>query len=823
MKIRRPLLYLLTVFIAGIIAGSYFKLPAGVLLAMVIIVLLFIPIGIRKKWNATAFLFTAGLIFLLGFFNIQKQIYFFKDDLRILNHVDQGKVTVEGIVTESPVSYQEKDVLVIRCMRILKDQSYVPTAGIIRLVIPPDLNFRYGDFIRFQSHLRKIRNFNNPGRFDYERYMNLQGIYVSGFVNDASEIVLLRKNTAGNVMRKLESFRYYLKQIIAKNATSPAREVLEAMTLGNQNEIPDEIRDNFSKTGTSHILSISGLHVAMVAATFFFLIFFILKSSEWMMLKFNIMKIAAATAFLMVFLYALIAGMGVTVLRATLMAFIFLLALMLGKQKDFYNTLAIAGLLILTISPEALFDISFQLSFASVLSIIYIVPRISFSFPDKMFTFPPWLRSVIHYVFTTVVVCIAATLGTLPLIIYYFDRVSLVTILANLIVVPLLGTLTLSVAMFFILFSFSPTLSGFLIQLASFLTQISINVINHLANLSLASISVAKPHLAEIALFYLMLFLFFQLLDHWKNQKIFSLRFSAVKYLLIMTIFISVADIIYFSVHHKLSSDLKITVIDVGQGHSAFVELPGGETMLIDGGGFSKGSFDVGKSVIAPFLYAQRINKIDTVVLTHPHPDHLSGLIYILNNFNVRNVWKSELPVDPDIFPQWERTLSAHKIKTILLSDHFPEQIFRGVRFKVLWPPANLLRERNDFSYDDVNDSSLVLKITYGKTSFLFPGDISTDIEQRLIQAGVNLKSDILILPHHGSIHSSSTDFVEAVSCRYAVISAGKANVFMHPHPAIIERYKNAVAEIFRTDQDGAISFITDGKNLRVQKFVQIQ
>jgi len=162
MKIRRPLLYLLTVFIAGIIAGSYFKLPAGVLLAMVIIVLLFIPISIRKKWNATAFLFTAGLIFLLGFFNIQKQIYFFKDDLRILNHVDQGKVTVEGIVTESPVSYQEKDVLVIRCMRILKDQSYVPTAGIIRLVIPPDLNFRYGDFIRFQSHLRKIRGFTFP-------------------------------------------------------------------------------------------------------------------------------------------------------------------------------------------------------------------------------------------------------------------------------------------------------------------------------------------------------------------------------------------------------------------------------------------------------------------------------------------------------------------------------------------------------------------------------------------------------------------------------------------------------------------------------------
>lgn len=818
---RRPLLYLLIAFITGIIAGSYFTMPLYLLLTPAILALLFIPVSIRMKWFSTAFVFLAGFLFVLGFFNIQKQTYYFKDDLRILNHINQGKVTVEGIVTESPVSYEEKDVLVIRCMHILKDKSYLPTTGIIRLAIPPDLDFRYGDFIRFQSNLRKIQNFNNPGRFNYERYMNLQGIYVSGFVNDASEIVLLRKNTAGDLRLKLESFRQHLKKIIAKNSLSPAREVLEAMTLGNQNEIPAEIRDNFSKTGTSHILSISGLHVGMVAATSFFLIFLLLKSSEWMMLKFNIIKIAAATAFLMVFSYALIAGMGVTVVRAMLMVFIFLLALLFGKQKDFYNTLALAGLLILTISPEALFDISFQLSFASVLAIIYIVPHIRFSFSDKQSALPLWLKSVIHYILATVVVCVAATLGTLPLIIYYFDRLSLVTILANLIVVPLLGTLTLAVAMFFILFSFSPILSGFFIQLASFLTQISINVINHLASLSWSSISVAKPNLAEIALFYLIVILSFQLLDDLKKKKAFPLRFAAVKYLLIIAVFISVADIIYFSANHKLSSDLKITFIDVGQGNSAFVQLPGGENMLIDGGGFSKSSFDVGKSVIAPFLYAQKINHIDTVVLTHPHPDHLSGLIYILNNFSVRNVWKTELPVDPDIFPQWERTITAHKIKTLLLSDKFPEQIIDGVRFNVLWPPDDLLRQKNDFSYDDVNDSSLVLKITFGKISFLVPGDISTDIEQRLIQSGVDLKSDILMLPHHGSIHSSSTDFIEAVSCRFAVVSAGKLNVFMHPHPAILQRYKNAKAEIFRTDQDGAISFITDGNNLLVHKFLQ--
>jgi competence protein ComEC len=242
--------------------------------------------------------------------------------------------------------------------------------------------------------------------------------------------------------------------------------------------------------------------------------------------------------------------------------------------------------------------------------------------------------------------------------------------------------------------------------------------------------------------------------------------------------------------------------------------------MLIDGGGFSDSSFDTGKSVLAPFLYHERISNIDMVVLSHPHPDHLLGLIYIMNNFDVRQVWRSNLPIDLEEYPQWEKAIKLNNINVSLVSNKFPKKIFNGVRVNVLWPPNYSAAQLNNLSYDEVNDSSLVLKITFGKISFLIPGDISADIEKQLIESKIDLRSDVLVAPHHGSGYSSSAEFVKTVACRYAIVSAGKANVFHHPHPSTLQRYNDAGVNIFRTDRDGAITITTDGNNLRINTFL---
>lgn len=822
---RRPLIFLLIAFISGIIAGSYFSFPCSMLLSAGVLILILIFLSFRKKWLTAGFLLAVFFFILFGIFNIQKQVYF-KDDRNMVRYIDQGKLVMEGAVTESPIAYPEKNILIVRCERIIRNNSYIPVSGNIRLAIPPELNFQYGDFIRFHSTIREIHNFNNPGGFDYKRYLSLQGIYASCFIANPSEIVLLRHASPGGLQLKLESFRNYLKQIIHKNAPSPQGEIIEAMTIGNQNEIPAGLRDNFSKTGTSHILSVSGLHIGMVSVFAFFLAYLILKSSEYLMLRFNIIKWAAAAAFLMVLIYAFIAGMGVTVMRSALMALIFLIALISGKPKDLYNTLALAGLIILGISPEALFDISFQLSFMAVLAIIYIVPRTGYIPTEKVSNLPLWIQGIIKYVYLSLIVCVAATIGTLPFIMYYFNRVSVITIFANLIVVPLLGTITLGIAMFFILFSFfSPAIAGYFIRLASFFTQISIEIINKMAAIEWSSVRAFKPDIIEIALYYILIYLIFQFFE--TGQKIITKkelspkRLLYFKYFLMIIVILFIADITYFSWRDNLSSDLKITVIDVGQGSSILVRFPGGKNMLIDGGGFSESSFDTGKSVIAPLLYHERISHADTVVLSHPHPDHLLGLPYIMDNFNVRQLWKSSLPVKGEDYPQWEKSVRTNNVENVFLSNKVPEKEVNGVRIKVLWPPEYSVDNRGNASYDPANDSSLVFKITYGRTSFLLPADISSGIERQLVESGADLKSDVLIVPHHGSNQSSRSDFIKAVSCRYAVVSAGKSNLFKHPHPSVIQRYKDAGAQIFRTDLNGAVSFTTDGNNLHIQPFMQ--
>ncbi|KUG24472.1 metallo beta-lactamase superfamily hydrolase [hydrocarbon metagenome] len=822
---RRPLIYLFIALITGIVAGRYFTTPYYLLSGITVLIFFFTIITISKRWLVAAVSLILCFIFIIGFSSIQKHRSFVGRNQHIGQYIDKGNLAFEGVVIETPLSYPDKNVLFIKSLRILKDKTYIPVSGNIRLVIPPDLKFQYGDFLRFHSALKNPHNFNNPGRFDFESHMKLQGIYATGFISDNSKVILLRQKTANFAKLKLESFRNYLKHIIYNNASSPQREIIEAMTIGNQNEIPADIRDNFNKTGTSHILSISGLHIGMVSAVAFFFAFLFLKSSEYLMLRFNIIKWAAALSFLMVLIYACIAGMGVTVLRAALMALIFLIALISGKQKDLYSTLAFAGLIILAISPEALFDISFQLSFVAVLALIYIVPRFSNFNSDNIPALPSWTQGIIRYVYLSVIVCIAATIGTLPLIMYYFNRVSCVTVIANLIAVPLLGTLTLAIAMLFILSAFfSQLIAGHLIKLASFFVQISVDLINKLAALSWSSLNTTKPNLIEIAVFYLLIILIIQFIEERKkrnNQKEFSLnRFRFLKYSLIFTIIFFAADITYFTARDKFSTNLKITVIDVGQGSSIFVQFPGGENMLIDGGGYSDSSFDVGKSVVAPFLYHKRISHIDTVVLSHPHPDHLLGLIYVINNFHVHKIWKSNIPVGPEDFPEWEKTIKLNNPGVFTMSDKSPGKIINGVNVKILWPLSNSDKNSNDVSYDEVNDSSLVVKIKFGKVSILIPGDISGNVEKILVESKKDLRSDVLIVPHHGSKHSSSLDFIRDVGCRYAIVSSGKSNVFRHPHPSTLDRYNDAGVNILRTDRNGAITITTDGHNLNIDTLI---
>ena len=818
---HRPLGYPLIALIAGMIIGDSVSLPCFLFLGGALAALTGLWVCVRNQWNRSALLLILSLMLIVGLFNAQKQQYLAQNDQHIIYQADGGKMTVEGIVLANDQISPSNNALVVSCQRIIKKNSYLPVTGNIRLVIPSDISFQYGDFIRFHSKIKKIQSFHNPGGFDYERYLNRRGIYVSGFVADRASIVLIRHNSASGIQLKLETFRSYLKQLIYANAPSPQREIIEAMTIGNQKAIPEDVRDNFAKTGTSHILSISGLHIGMVAAGGFFLILLLLKSSEYLMLKFNIIKMATAAAFVPVIIYALVAGMGTTVLRATLMTLAFLLALIIGKQRDLYNILFGAALIILIFAPASLFEISFQLSFSAVFAILYIVPKFSEMTFGFLQSAPHFLQVIIRRVYIFILVSAAATIGTLPIIVFYFHRVSAVTLIANLIAVPLLGILALIPAMAFILTAlFSPAIAGFCVKAASFFTHISVDIINRMAALSWSTISFTKPSIIEIILFYVFIFLLMEVITPGVkiNKKGFPARHPLLllKTALLVSVALIFANAVYLVAKHKYSNNLRITAIDVGQGSSTLIQFPHGINMLIDGGGFSDSSFDMGKSVIAPFLYTKRIGKIDIVVLTHPHPDHLQGLIYIVNNFAVKEVWHTGLQAEDDLYRLWEKTILEKKSKIKQFSAQSPAENISGVHVQFLWPTHKQILKASEASYHDTNDASLVIKIAYGDRSFLLTGDISESVETLLINSGQNLKSDLLFMPHHGSNHSSSMTFIGAVSPQYAIVSSGKNNVFRHPHPDVLKRYRSNHVMLYRTDQQGAISVQTDGKSLDI-------
>jgi competence protein ComEC len=822
---RSPLWYPLIALMTGILIGDRFLLPGEVLLAVMLPVLALLLLCFRRRWNAAALVLLLLLMLAAGMLNTQKQPLLARKESHVLHLADQGKMTLEGVVLSAEQALPDKNTLIVLCRRVLRNHTPLPVTGKIRVAIPSGLSFQYGDFIRFHTNIKKIQGFHNPGRFDYERSQNRRGLYVSGFVRNRADIVLIRHDTASGLKLKLERFRLYLKRLLEAHAPSPQREILQAMTIGDQKAIPQDVRDQFARTGTSHILSISGLHVGIVAASAFFLFLLALKSSEYCMLRFNIIKTATAATMVPVLIYALIAGMGTPVLRSTLMALAFLVSLLVGRPKDLYNILAGAALIILIASPEALFEISFQLSFSAVFAILYAVDKLGKRHVPLPSSTPRWIAAGIHRLCLFLLVSSAAALGTLPIIAFYFNRVSAVTLIANLIAVPLLGMLALIPAMIFILTSvFSALLAGFFISIASFFTGIAVRIIEELALLPWSSLNFIKPNAAEIALFYAFVYFLIEALtpNRPKNlQGVPARRPLWIKTGLLVCATLILADAALLVLKDEYSRSLNITAIDVGQGSSTLFRMPGGVNMLIDGGGLHDSSFDMGKAVIAPFLCAKRIRKIDIVVLTHPHPDHLQGLIYIVNNFDVREVWDAGLTADNDLYRLWEKSVAERGIKIRTLSAQSPPVVVSGVQFQFLWPPRPPSPTVPDLSYTETNDASLVFKATYKDRRFLVTGDISAAIETLLIASGKDLKSDLLFVPHHGSRSSSSTDFIRAVSSRYAVISAGKNNVFSHPHPDVLERYLSAGTTIFRTDRDGAVSIDSDGQSLRVTPWIR--
>ncbi len=756
--------------------------------------------------NPLFFLFLMS--FCWGYFSVQSYTDPKFSSNHVVNFTDKYKWLIVGKVEDTPTKRNGKVKFVLQVETL--GSSYTPVAGKIRVTLAENApeKLSAGDRISFVSKIKSLRNYANPGAFDYKRYMALKDIWGTAFVHKAYPVDILPEGTTSEINKKIAVFRGQISQLIEKTGPGDHVGVLKALIIGDKLDISPFVRENFSRAGIAHILAISGLHITIIASFAYFIFRCPLRRFKICLHKAWLRKGAAILSFFPVMAYGLLAGMSYPTQRAIIIVVVFLLSLLSEKEPDAMNTLSLAAILTLILDPGSLFSISFQLSFSSTFAIIYgnsKIPYMKFFAEQRDF-------KVTKKLFSSFSVSLFAIVGTLPFIMLYYGQMTLVGFFANFIFIPVIGFFVLPMGLLSVfLYPISSELAWYCIRISAF----------GLSN----TIEAVTPTYFEIFSFYVLIWIFVNkdfnnALTHDDGSQNFFIR-KRFKILALIMLIASLGNVCYWLHERFRHEELRVTLIDVGQGTSALAELPGGHCFLIDGGGSPENSaFDVGENILAPFLLRKRIRTFDNIVLSHPDGDHLNGLLYVLRNFNVKNIWTTG---DESDSPNYSEFMDIIREKQIAAPDF--GEIFgthdkiNGVQIEVLYPPGDFMKKNETWRLEK-NNNSMVLKFTLGETSFLFPGDIEAEAEKELVEtAGDKLKSTVLIAPHHGSKTSSTEAFLDAVKPEYVIISAGWENRFHFPHPSVIKRYEKRNCQIFRTDLDGAIKMSTNGQTLEIETY----
>lgn len=805
----RPIIPVFVSYLSGLIAGYYLNIPLHIIIASALTLTSLATVSILLKRLPVIFLILSMLsIATLGIGRMEGLLNPFSPGNDITNFLSDEPLSLEGRIYEPPGRLPDKTRLYLELSALYTANSCHPITGKLLLTIGrKETGLKYGDRIRFLADIRKPRNFHNPGGFDYERHLALKGVFAAAYLKDEEGIIKISEDN--DSMRSwIERMRGAIRGNTNENGGGVAP-ILLALTTGEQGEIPKGVRESFSRAGTAHILAISGEHIGIIALISFAIVLYLLKRSERIMLAVNAYKVAALMTIPGIALYSLIAGSGFSTIRAAIMGGTALIAVLSDRRKDVPSLIAFTALLILALEPEALFDISFQLSFASVISLAIIFPYLreaSVQEPDDIDK--PWniIDRLSSWLKLMLLITLAVTIGTAPIVAYYFNRISLISPISNLMIVPFVGFIIVPIGLLSaILTPVSSAISGWLVSINSLLLSFVIKLTDIFASFSLSSVRVVTPNLFEIAIFYLFIILFiYRKVFKWAGR-------------LIIPIILLIVSVEFFYLSEPwIQNNLKVTFLDVGQGESALIEFPGGKRMLIDGGGIADGDFDIGERVVAPFLWHNRIGRIDYLVLSHPNSDHYGGLPFILRNFKVNEIWESGVAEGREGYMDFIRAGQESRALHRNLSDG-DSLVVSGVTIDALNPPKGYVAKDDRMA----NNGSLALMMRYGNTSFLFTGDMEKEAEYRLLSKGDILKSTVIKVPHHGSFTSSTTGFLGKALPEKAIFSVGYKNRFGFPKYEIVQRYREIGAEIYRTDRDGAIVAISDGTNTRCFKTYQ--
>ena len=700
---------------------------------------------------------------------------------------------------------------------------------------------RYGQQVVLEVKLRKPRNYANPGAFDFENYLARRNIYWTATANAKSPLRI-----TGDCGRWPFTWIYAAREAaIARLDALYAHDryslgMTRALLIGDTAMLERVWAEDFRRTGTYHALVISGLHLTLLTGWFLFFLRIVSASVVWSLF---------ATS-LIAWLYTALAGGGAPIARAAAGLTLYLAGRCIFRQPRVLNLLAAVAIGYLAIDPGSLFDASFQLSFLSVAMIgavaapllertidpyahgmrrldnerwdtrlepkvaamrvemrllaetayyaLRIPRRVSLFLLDRT-------ARVFFYCASLLMVSAVVQAGLMLPMVAYFHRLSVSGLTANLLIVPLMDGVVLSG--FAAVVTGSPLLAGF----AALLLGWARSIVAWHASFE-PPVRLADPPAWLVAAFLAALVVL------WFAMQIPHRRIWRV---LLASPFLTCLGLLVaqpFEPSYE-RGNLEITTLDVGQGDGLLVASPRGRFMLVDAGGFpvfgkrpKRPSIDIGEEVVSPYLFYRGIRQVDIVVATHAHEDHIGGLRAVIENFRPRQLWTGAFP-ETEQWTTLRQWIESRGVK--IVAPKAGERLdWDGVEIRVLSPPAD---------YEPLaqpkNNDSLVLRLALGPRSILLTGDVERQMEYAMVQNNLIEPTDVLKVAHHGSKTSTTEAFLDAAKPRWAIVSAGFANLFHHPHPQVMDRLSERGIQIWRTDERGQIRMLTNGKSWRVEPF----
>ncbi len=794
---NRPALIGASFITLGILTARFFAVDWKIFSSFAILFLLlssielFLNRGLKGRDNFYSFLFLALLFFTSATsYSVNEQLHDNHHITHYLNTTDS--LTIHCKVIDEPRVNDGRAKLLVSIISLSNEFDSIEVDGKAYVSIIADKRkkekpeeIQYGSFISFKGIIQSPSDERNPGEFSYRQYLALNNIYATISVFGYSNISVSDLRD-GNIFFEYLIFptKNFVVKTIRTVMDGDEANFLIGLLLGDRTDLSQEIKSAFMNTGTIHVLAVSGSHVVLVAEIIFIVVGLLRFPRKT--------KILIAIAVLIYYMF--LTGATPSVVRATLMIIIFYLGKLFQERTDIYNVMGVSAIIILLIEPKQLFDVGFQLSFSAVFSIVYFYPKLNTLIPKipeplEEFKIMKWLWQLFA-------VSLAAQIGTLPFTAYYFGKVSIISLFANLIVVPMVGLIVTVGLGGALLGIFSMWIASCFSEVNDILAIFTLNFVKWAEQVPFAIVNTATFGLQETLCYSALIGFLFNI-----GNKVIQKRIIFVS-LIIGNV------LIFTSLSQSHERNLRVTFLDVGQGDGAVIQFPSGEVFVVDAGPKSN-EFDAGEKTIAPFLRKNGISTIDGIITTHPHADHLGGVPYLMKHFTVKQTIDADQSAQTNLFYEYDHLRKNADHLTGKAGMIIPAG---NARLYILHPTKQFIDSDSSNGYSDLNQSSIVFKLQYGNTSFLFTGDVETEAEEHIVNSYQDfLASDVLKAGHHGSSTSSSEYFISSVKPREVIVSVAKFNKFRHPSKKVIERFKSFGASVFRTDVEGAIIIESDG------------